>query len=250
VKLLSFNLQAAAATQGYHDYWRKAWRQVLPHPDKHLALHGFAEIARDFDVVGVQEADRGSLRAGFKNQPEIIAQACGFAHVYGQANREFGWLFSSGNAILSRQAGIAKNFALPGLLVPERAHEQKRSVRSGRGALMLQALGVRWINVHLALMPQVRMRQLTHLAAQLGDDDVPSVVFGDFNCSAESAAVLAFAHKLGLTPLKLGPSFPSWAPKLAIDLILISRHLRAVDAKVLPALVSDHRPVCAELVLR
>ena len=250
IKLLSFNFQAAAETNSVHDYWRKAWHQVLPHPNKQLALQAFAHIAKEFDVIGLQEADRGSLRAGFRNQSEAIAALAGFEHVYGQTNRELGWLFSSGNAILTRTAGHAQNFALPGLFNNGKAHAQARTLRSGRGALVLESEGVRFVNVHLALVPAARMRQLAFLSEQLALAALPTVVFGDFNCTANTPAVQLFCQQLRLQVADIGPSFPSWSPAQAIDLILYSQHFQLQSTCVLPALASDHLAVAAELLHR
>jgi endonuclease/exonuclease/phosphatase family metal-dependent hydrolase len=249
IKLLSFNFQAAAETNSVHDYWRKAWHQVLPHPNKQRALMAFAHVSQGFDIVGLQESDRGSLRAGFRNQAEAIAALAGFAHVYGQANRELGWLFSSGNAILSKAAGHARNVALPGLFNQSKAHADARSMRSGRGALVLESAGVRYVNVHLALVPAARARQLMFLA-ELLSGQMPTIVFGDFNCTANSPAVTAFCQQLGLEPVDLGPSFPSWSPVQAIDLILYSQHFQLQTAYVLPELASDHLAVAAEFSRR
>lgn len=250
VKLLSFNFQAAAETNSVHDYWRKAWHQVLPHPNKQLALQAFAQVAKEFDVIGLQEADRGSLRAGFRNQSEAIAALAGFAHVYGQANRELGWLFSSGNAILTRSAGHAHNVALPGLFKEGKAHAHARTLRSGRGALVLESAGVRYVNVHLALVPAARMRQLAFLSEQLAKTALPTLVFGDFNCAASAPAVQQFCQTLGLRAADVGASFPSWAPAQAIDLILYSPHFQLQNTRVLPALASDHLAVSAEFLRR
>ena len=248
IKLLSFNFQAAAETNSVHDYWRKAWHQVLPHPNKQLALQAFAQVAKEFDVIGLQEADRGSLRAGFRNQSEAIAALAGFEHVYGQANRELGWLFSSGNAILTRAPGHAQSVALPGLFNPGKQHAQARTLRSGRGALVLESGGVRYVNVHLALLPAARMRQLAFLSEQLALASLPTIVFGDFNCAASTPSVQRFCQQLGLQAADVGPSFPSWSPLQAIDLILYSQHFQLRNTRVLPALASDHLAVAAEFL--
>jgi len=248
IKLLSFNFQAAAETNSVHDYWRKAWHQVLPHPNKQLALQAFAQIAKEYDVIGLQEADRGSLRAGFRNQSEAIAALAGFEHVYGQTNRELGWLFSSGNAILTRAPGHPHSMALPGLFNPGKAHSLARTLRSGRGALVLESAGVRYVNVHLALVPAARMRQLAYLKEQLALTALPTIVFGDFNCAASTPAVQQFCQQLGLRAADVGPSFPSWSPMQAIDLILYSHHFQLQGTCVLPSLASDHLAVAAEFL--
>jgi endonuclease/exonuclease/phosphatase family metal-dependent hydrolase len=252
LSLLSLNLQAGAQTDGLHDYWRKAWHQVLPHPSKHRALSAVAKLASEVDVLGLQEADRGSLRAGFVDQSRFIAEAAEFPHVHAQANREFGWLFSSGNSILTRAPGTARALRLPGLL-PARidpmgrsdSMNDKRSLRSGRGALSWQNAELTLVNVHLALLATVRMKQLRFLAEDLGPARERTIVFGDFNALASSPEVREFCARCGLQAAELSPTFPSWAPKHAIDLMLYTPDLRLRSARVHPEMASDHLPISA-----
>jgi endonuclease/exonuclease/phosphatase family metal-dependent hydrolase len=44
-------------------------------------------LAREHDIVGLQEADPGSLRSGFTNQTHYLAQRAGFNYWSHQPNR-------------------------------------------------------------------------------------------------------------------------------------------------------------------
>ena len=58
-----------------------------------------------------------------------------------------------------------------------------------------------------------------------------------------------FARTALVAPDTPPPTFPSWAPKRAIDHILVSHTLEVEDLRTLPHLVSDHLPITATLKL-
>ncbi|HQW59075.1 MAG TPA: EEP domain-containing protein, partial [Thermomonas sp.] len=74
LRLLSANIQAGSSTRGYHDYVARSWSHVLPAGNKRGALDTIAELAGRHDIVGLQEADPGSLRSGFTNQTHYLAE--------------------------------------------------------------------------------------------------------------------------------------------------------------------------------
>ena len=78
LRLLSANIQAGSSTRGYHDYVARSWSHVLPAGNKRGSLDAIAELAGRHDIVGLQEADPGSLRSGFTNQTHYLAQRAGF----------------------------------------------------------------------------------------------------------------------------------------------------------------------------
>ena len=65
--LLSANIQAGNATAKYRDYVTGSWNHVLPGWRKRSNLM-YWPTKPQFDIVGLQEADAGSLRSGFMNQ--------------------------------------------------------------------------------------------------------------------------------------------------------------------------------------
>src|SRR5690606_29695285 len=100
--LLSANIQAGARTDSYRDYLTRPWAHVLPHATKQLNLDHLARLLSEFDLVGLQESDPGSLRSGFLNQTHYLAEAAGFPFWSHQPNRKVGRIASSANALLSR----------------------------------------------------------------------------------------------------------------------------------------------------
>jgi endonuclease/exonuclease/phosphatase family metal-dependent hydrolase len=67
LNLLSCNILAGGSVKRYRDYVTHSWKHVLPH-GKRANLDGLARVIGDFDLVGLQEADAGSLRSGFLNR--------------------------------------------------------------------------------------------------------------------------------------------------------------------------------------
>lgn len=240
LRVLSFNIQAGARTHRYHQYLTRSWQHVLP-TDKRRQLLGIAELARRFDLVGLQEADAGSLRSGFLDQAAWLAELADFPYYTHHANRQVGRLASSGNSLLSRlPPSAAENHPLPGL--------------KGRGALLVrfgegpEALTV--VIAHLALTRVGRRAQFGFLAELLaGRGRV--VLMGDFNCTPAAAEFREFLGRSGLRASNAAalPTFPSWRPRREIDHVLVSPGIEVLDCRILGPADSDHLPVAVELQL-
>ena len=71
--LLSYNIQAGIYTRQYSEYVTKSWKHVLPHRERLHNLSRIAAMLHEFDLVGLQEVDAGSLRSGFVDQTEYLA---------------------------------------------------------------------------------------------------------------------------------------------------------------------------------
>ena len=78
LRLLSFNIQVGNSTARYRHYLTRSWQHVLPHPERQLNLQRIARMLADFDLVALQEVDGGSLRSGYINQVEHLAQLADF----------------------------------------------------------------------------------------------------------------------------------------------------------------------------
>ena len=115
LRLLSANIQAGSSTRGYHDYVARSWSHVLPAGNKRGSLDAIADLAARHDIVGLQEADPGSLRSGFTNQTHYLAERAGFAYWTHQPNRRVGGVASSANGLLSRlEPTLVEDHSLPG----------------------------------------------------------------------------------------------------------------------------------------
>jgi|SRR5436190_6651311 len=239
VRLLSFNIQGGSATQRYRHYVTRGLENVLPHPRKRRNLKRVAEVVEHFDLVALNEADGGSLRSGFMNQVEFLAEQAGFPYWSFQSNRRVGRVAESANGLLSRfQPSSIWDHRLPGRI-------------KGRGALEVrygaEGDGLQLVIAHLALSPRARAQQLKYLAELIGHR--PRVVLmGDFNCTVESGELDALIEATRLRPAPSPPlTFPSWRPRRAIDHILVGEGLESRGFSTVPLRVSDHLPVALTL---
>ena len=78
LRLLSFNIQVGISTERYRHYLTRSWQHLLPHNGRAGNLQKIGELLADFDLVALQEADGGSMRSGYVNQVEHLAQLGAF----------------------------------------------------------------------------------------------------------------------------------------------------------------------------
>ena len=241
LSLLSANIQAGARTRSYSDYVTRPWSHVLPHRDKKANLDAVADMAAAIDVVGLQEADPGSLRSGFLNQTHYLAEKAGFPFWSHQPNRRMGGIASSANGLLSRiEPSEVLDYPLPSR-IPGRG---VLLARYGEGSdSLLVAIA------HLSLSIKARMGQIAFLADLLAQYP-HSVLMGDFNCEPDSDEMCSLYDRAGLQkPRERVATFPSWQPRRAIDHILVSQHIGIARRWAFPGAASDHLALAAELEL-
>jgi endonuclease/exonuclease/phosphatase family metal-dependent hydrolase len=241
LRLLSCNILAGARVQRYSDYVTRSVNAVLPGRSKMENLDALAELLGGFDVIGLQEADAGSLRSGFLNQTRYLAETAGMPYWSHQPNRAMARLAHSANGLISR-------------LEPTEVIDHPLPSRiPGRGALFArfgqgrEALVV--VVAHLSLSPQARDKQLGFIGELL--TDIPhAVLMGDLNTGADSPEMRRlFARTALQPPTSTLHTFPSWRPRKALDHILTSADIRLERSWVLPQAFSDHLPLAAEIVI-
>ncbi len=241
LRLLSYNIQSGLSTYKYSQYLTRSWKHLVPVPSRMTNLDGIAQILTNYDVVGLQEVDAGSLRSGFVNQIKYLADYAGFEYVFDQANRKIGMISQHGNAVLSRiQPSTITEHKLPGL-IPGRGVLE---VRFGAGTDALHILVL-----HMALGRRGRLRQIEFLA-NLVRNYRHVVLMGDLNCpsdSREMAVLLASAHLCEPAPGL--HTFPSWQPDRQLDHILVSPSITVERVEVLDHVYSDHLPIAMRVRL-
>ena len=216
-----------------------SWSHVLPAGNKRGALDKIAQLAGAHDIVGLQEADPGSLRSGFTNQTHYLAQRAGFDYWSHQPNRSVGGVASSANGLLSRLEPVdVMDHALPG-----------RS--AGRGVLMARFGdgddGLTVAIAHLSLGSTSRRVQLAFIA-ELLHGHRHAVLMGDFNCVPDRPEMELLYKRTSLQPPgQCVPTFPSWRPQKAIDHILVSAPLLLQGMRAMPAALSDHLALSIDL---
>lgn len=239
--MMSFNIQAGIETRYYHQYFTRGWRHVLPDSARLPNLRRIAATIRDFDLVGLQELDAGSLRSGFVDQTAFLGRTAAFPHRYIQTNRPLGRFAQHSNGLLSRlPASTITQHRLPGRI-------------PGRGALMVRFItpGADLVVVllHLALSQRARLGQLAYIAECIADES-HAIVMGDLNCHSESPELRYLCAETGLRePVNDRPTYPSWRPARNIDHILVTPSLSVDRVEVLDAPLSDHLPLTMTISL-
>lgn len=241
LRLLSCNIFAGARVDRYRHYVTRSLSQVLPRAEKQLHLDELAAIITDYDLVGLQESDAGSLRSGFRNQTEYLAQSAHMPYWSHQPNRRVGQMAASSNGLISRlQPNAVFDHPLPGRI-------------PGRGVLVAEFgrapdnLAV--LVAHLSLGNQARARQFAFIA-ELLQDYRDAILMGDLNCDIHNRGIdWLLQHTRLQAPPSITPTFPSWRPHRAIDHILATESIAIDHIRALNAACSDHLPLAATATL-
>ncbi|ATP47919.1 endonuclease/exonuclease/phosphatase family protein [Pseudomonas kermanshahensis] len=239
LRLLSFNIQVGISTERYRHYLTRSWQHLLPHTGRASNLQKIGKLLSDFDLVALQEADGGSLRSGYINQVEHLAQLGAFPYWYQQLNRNLGRFAQHSNGVLSR-------------LKPQHLEDHPLPGPAGRGAILVRfgegedALIV--VMMHLALGAKTRALQLGYIRELIGGYR-HQVLMGDMNTHATDLLEHSPLRDLGLVAPQVEATFPSWRPQRCLDHILLSPSLTLERVEVLAQPISDHLPVAVEIRL-
>ena len=226
-------------TKQYHHYLTRSWRHLLPERRPTQRLDSISQVIRDFDLVCLQEVDGGSLRSGFVNQLEYLAEASGFKYSFQQLNRDLGRLGQYSNGVLSK-------------FVPLEIEDHKLPGLRGRGAIVAKYGSkehhILLVGLHLALTPSSRNRQLAYVK-EIVSAHKHVIVMGDLNCGSDQLfnSALKDTHLIQIP--EQFPTYPSWNPKKHIDHILVSPSLAINRMQVLACDHSDHCPIAMEIQL-
>ena len=237
LKIISSNIQAGSITRAYSEYVTRSWSQLI-HAGKQGTLDALAQTFQHFDLVGLQECDPGSMRSGFSNQSDYLAQKANFPHSSHHATRRISRFAGFGNALLSRlEPSSMEHFALPSLI-------------PGRGVLLARfgEGDAAWhvAVTHLSLSAKARRVQIAYLAELLSEKK-RLVLMGDFNCdllAPEMSRLFQFTQLE--IPERVLPTFPSWDAKRPIDHILVGG-LKSDNYQTHVAAGSDHLAISLDI---
>ena len=238
--LLSYNIQTGVACSHYGHYVTRSWRHLMPNRNRWRNLDSIARCLAPYHMVALQETDGGSLRTGYTNQTQYLAEQSNFPFWFDQVNRRMGNLTRHSNGLLSR-------------FRPHSVTEHKLPGLRGRGALLAQYGDSRQpiavFVMHLALGRRARLRQIDYLA-ELVNRYEHVIFMGDLNCDASSPemrGLLRCTH-LKAPTLSMG-TFPSWQPRRNIDHILVTPAIRIERVYVPRWTYSDHLPIAMEAIV-
>lgn len=241
IRLLTFNIQVGISTSSYHHYLTRSWQHFLPHRSRIQNLDRIAKLLSNYDVVALQECDGGSLRSGYINQVQYLAEAAGIPYWYQQLNRNLGQLAQHSNGLLSRYRPLdVTEHKLPALI-------------PGRGAIVARYGSeddpLVLVMMHLSLSRTAQQRQLGFIR-ELVADYQHVVLMGDMNNHAEELLTQTPLKETDLIPLPdTAHSFPSWRPERALDHILVSPSLEIRRSEVVSYAMSDHLPIAMDIAL-
>ncbi|WP_250656737.1 endonuclease/exonuclease/phosphatase family protein [Alkalimarinus coralli] len=241
IRLLTFNIQVGISTSSYRHYLTRSWQHFLPHRARTENLNKISMLLQHYDAVALQEVDGGSIRSGFVNQVQYLAEAGGFPFWYQQLNRDLGSVAQHSNGFLSRIRPLSVDeYRLPGII-------------PGRGAIVIKygaeqdPLVV--VVMHLSLSSKAQNKQLGFIK-EIISEYRHVVLMGDMNTHAERLLQGSPLRELDLVSLPgSAHSFPSWRPGKALDHILVSPTLKILKAGVVMYPVSDHLPVGLDIML-
>lgn len=241
LKILTYNIQVGIPMEGAHHYIFRAWRHFFPHMGRLINLKKIGEILKNYDLVGLQEVDAGSMRSSFINQISYLAKHAGFLSWEAQVNRNLKFYAQHANGLLSRYPLLNyKNYRLPGR-IPGRGVMVGSISQEGVCILVLVA--------HLSLTAKTQKKQLIFISELIKNLSYKHViVMGDLNLSPDLLEDY-FLKQTGLISHAIDiPTYPSWKPTKKLDYVLTSPSLKIIKAEVLPLGFSDHLPVAVEIL--
>ena len=241
IRLLSYNVQAGISTERYRHYVTRSWKHVLPHAARFSNLDRVARLIKDYDIVGLQELDAGSLRSGYINLTEYLSEKSHMPFWSDQTNRRIGRFARHSTGVLSRfHPSEIIEHRLPGRI-------------PGRGALFIRygnrhdSLVV--LILHMALGRRARLRQFDYIS-EIVNEYRHVIVMGDLNCHSQSAEMDYLINRTMMTePIHDVCTFPSWRPQRNIDHILVTPTLQVDHVRALDFPLSDHLPVEMQITL-
>lgn len=241
LRILSYNLQVGIKTSGASQYITGSWKHLIPHKQRLSNLDNTLHFLKQYDIVGLQETDAGSLRSNYINLTEYLAKHAEFPHWYHQVNRNFGHVAKHSNGLLTRiKPYQVENIRLPGLIPGRQAIVAKYGNEKETLAVFV---------LHLALSKRARIRQLEVISEQVNQYE-HAIVMGDLNCKTDSKEMQSLFSQTKLhEPVEELHTYPSWRPQHHIDHVLVTSELEVIEAKALQHACSDHLPIMMEVKL-
>jgi len=198
----------------------------------------------DPDLVALQEVDRVLERTNRVDQAAVLGEFTGLTPVHGAFMDYQGGEY--GMAILSRWPIVESiNHRLPEGAEPRTALSARvRSPETGRELV--------FIGIHFYRTSEERMAQAATVVDAVRDEDVPVILAGDFNSQPDSEVILLLSQTWDV--IEKGAAhftFPSYHAEREIDFIMLrpGGSFDVLERDVLDeSIISDHRPVYAEIV--
>ena len=234
VRIVVANIQSGiGVTKGYRQYLTSSWRYILPHDGPGALSAGAFLRNEDADIALLTEVDAGSRRSRGISQIDAIALEAGLPHARFFPTRSVGTSINEGNAVLS---------CFP--ISDSKTHPLRSGVNPrvlGETTLDVDGVPLTALVAHLALGASFRETQIMEIAECVKKAEGPLILGGDFNERDHSAFKLL--RRAGLEAVTV-PSYPSWKPRHALQMLFHTRDISVESAVVPPdSRFSDHLPL-------
>lgn len=210
-------------------------------------LQGLTDFLRqeDADIIGLIEVDIGSVRSNMVNQADYIAASLGHYSTY-----ECKYGAASVNQYLPIVRKQANAFLAAPRVHGERFHYFDSGIK--RLIIELELEDVCVFLVHLSLKYRHRQYQLRYLHELVEKSAKPVIVAGDFNTFWGAHELYLFMKATGLRSAngKGLFSYPSKAPRVELDFVLVSGQIDVHDFRIPDLQLSDHRPLVCDFTVR
>ena len=210
--------------------------------DEHI--EDIAAVIRKYnpDVVGINEAHRGTWQARFGDHVNQLARLTGMTALFGRSYTFMGGHF--GNAILTRGKVVKSDVHnLPGTGEPRSLLDSVIDVNGGRIEFY-----VTHTTAWASLGSEAREGQLKCINAHIRAAGHPFILTGDLNAGPDAEEMKEFLDR-NVLQFAGDPATPTHrVMEQRLDYILVDPGWQVRSARVLDDGPSDHRPVLAELV--
>jgi endonuclease/exonuclease/phosphatase family metal-dependent hydrolase len=209
-----------------------------------MHIESIAEVIRKYnpDIVGINEAHRGTWQARFGDHVNDLARLTKMTALFGRSYTFAGGHF--GNAILTRGQVVRSDVHnLPGTGEPRSLLEAVVNVNGGTIEFYVTHTSA-WASLGSA----ARDGQLKCINAHLRATAHPFILTGDLNAPADAEEMKTFLDR-NVLQIAGDPATPTHrVMEQRLDYILIDPGWQVRSARVLDDGPSDHRPIIAELI--
>lgn len=210
--------------------------------DNELSLDGIAEVIRSSgaEIIALQEVERFSVRTGFQDQIEYIANKLSMQYAYGKSINILNGQY--GNAILSKYP--IEEYQVSKL--PSEG-EQRTLLRT---SMNVYGNRISVYSTHLGLKQSERDMQIEEIMRITGDDK-NLILAGDFNTKVDKLGSITGNYRDSASySNNIKATFIAEDLSERIDYIFTSKDFEVKGYDVLESDASDHYPVIITLKLK
>lgn len=193
----------------------------------------------NIDIIGLNEIF--SLNKSI-SQSNIIAKKLNYYHIFGKATNI---ILPYGNAIISKYP--IESYEIINIPLPKnktfKNHYEKRSILKAKILINNTYLNV--YITHLGLNTDEQINGIKTLVDNVIKDN--SIIMGDFNMTPDNKLLNSLNN---FNTRTIEKTWPSDKPIKKLDYIYVSKNIKIKSSKVLNDIISDHKPIIAEIEVK